>query len=439
MATNDRPHRRGPRAVLLGAALALLLALPAASSPAPHADPELDADELGLVGFAGRVPDSTKPKITAYADRESYPSGGTARIVIADRAFNVTLQVYRSGGEAAWTSANDRMFGTPVSKVRKVGASTGRRLVDVPLGRWPSGVYFVRLAAGKRIGYAPFVLRPRRLGEHRVAIVIPTQTWQAYNFRDDDGNGSPDSWYDHGTTARLHRAFLDRGVPPHFKYYDARFLRWAYRTNREADYVSDAELRDVASGDRLRRAYRLLIFEGHHEYVTTHEYDVATRFRDLGGNLMFLSANNFYWRIRITDGVMTRDVHWREVGRPEASLIGVQFFHNDLGEHRGPWVVEPTARRLPWLPRSAKLSVGERLATGGIEADGVWSGSTPGVVVVARIRNLFGDGRDAEMSYYETPRGAKVFAAGAFSVGTSIGAPGVQTLVGALWTRLSQG
>src|SRR4051812_22032935 len=316
MATNDRLGR----AVLLGAALALL-SLPSATAPLRHADSELDGDELSLVGFAGRVQDSTKPKIAAYAERESYPSGGIARIVIADRAFNVTLQVYRSGGEAAWTSANDRMFGTPVSQVQRVGASTGRRVVDVRLGRWPSGVYFVRLAAGKRIGYAPFVLRPRRLGEHRVAIVIPTQTWQAYNFRDDDGNGTPDSWYDHGSSVHLHRAFLDRGVPPHFKYYDARFLRWLHRTGRQVDYLSDAELRTVESGDRLRHAYRTLVFEGHHEYVTTHEYDVVERFRDLGGNLMFLSANNFYWRVRITGDVMTRDVHWREVGRPEGALI----------------------------------------------------------------------------------------------------------------------
>ena len=48
-------------------------------------------------------------------------------------------------------------------------------------------------AAGARVGYAPFVLRPNRLGEHRVAVVMPTQTWQAYNFRDDNGDGQPDT------------------------------------------------------------------------------------------------------------------------------------------------------------------------------------------------------------------------------------------------------
>jgi hypothetical protein len=29
----------------------------------------------------------------------------------------------------------------------------------------------------------------------RVAVVMPTNTWQAYNFRDDDGDGIPNTWY----------------------------------------------------------------------------------------------------------------------------------------------------------------------------------------------------------------------------------------------------
>jgi hypothetical protein len=36
--------------------------------------------------------------------------------------------------------------------------------------------------------------------------------------------------------------------------------------------------------------------------------------------------------------------------------------------------------------------------------------------VLACARSIFGHGVDAEMTYYETPFGAKVFAAGAFSL-----------------------
>jgi hypothetical protein len=67
--------------------------------------------------------------------------------------------------------------------------------------------------------------------------------------------------------------------------------------------------------------------------VTQHEYDAVESYRNLGGNLMFLSANNFFWKITIDRGVMTRVAKWR-------------------------------------------------------------------------------DGRDADMTYYEMPAGAKVFAAG---------------------------
>ena len=46
-----------------------------------------------------------------------------------------------------------------------------------------------------------------------------------------------------------------------------------------------------------------------------------------------------------------------------------------------------------------------------------------------------GPGRSAEMTYYETPAGAKVFAAGALNFAASIGEPVVARLVENLWAR----
>ena len=53
----------------------------------------------------------------------------------------------------------------------------------------------------------------------------------------------------------------------------------------------------MPSAATLASAYDLIVFPGHHEYVTTREYDLVEGYRDLGGNLMFLSANNFFWRV----------------------------------------------------------------------------------------------------------------------------------------------
>ena len=61
-----------------------------------------------------------------------------------------------------------------------------------------------------RVGFAPFIVAPRQIGEQRVAVVLPTLTWQAYNFRDDDGDGSADSWY---AAKRVNSVRLGRAVP----------------------------------------------------------------------------------------------------------------------------------------------------------------------------------------------------------------------------------
>ena len=100
--------------------------------------------------------------------------------------------------------------------------------------------------------------------------------------------------------------------------------------------------------------------------MTEGEYDAVEGFRDRGGNLMFLSANNFFWRIDLHGRTMTRVAKWRELGRPEAGLLGVQYIGNDMGEHRGPWLVGPDGgeeldlRRRPARARQRVLERGDR-------------------------------------------------------------------------------
>jgi hypothetical protein len=425
------------RILAAAACAALIASLSSASAHVRAAEP-LDADEIELMGNAGHVPDSKKPKVTAYFERESYRSGDLARLVVTDEASRVDVRIYRAGTESGPTIPNDVMLGTPVSASVAVGSVHGRQTTMLRLGNWPSGVYFARLTApGRRVGYAPFVLAPRTLGEHRIAVVLPTQTWQAYNFRDDDGDGHPDTWYAGWKThqARLIRAYLNRGAPPHWAHYDAPFVRWLVQTHRQVDYLSDAELRAIRSGDQLARAYTLIVFSGHHEYVTQHEYDVVTRYRDLGGNLAFLAANDFFWKITIHDDLMTRVAEWRDLGRPEAALIGVQYRANDRGGHRGPWLVQSSE---PWLFAGMHVKQGSAISSGGVEIDATTSASPKGIRVVADIPDLYGPGFTAQMTYYETAAGAKVFAAGAFSLAGNVWEPEVDRLLTNLWARVSR-
>ena len=230
-----------------------------------------------------------------------------------------------------------------------------RPRLPVQIGDWPTGLYFAQLTSPGRVGFAPFVVAPRRLGENRAAVVLPTRTWQAYNARDDDGNGVGDTWYSVPglDQVRLGRPFENRGVPPHFRKYDLGFLHWLQDTGRGVDVLAQEDL-DETTGAQLAAAYDLLVFPGHHEYVTEAEYDAVTGFRDAGGNLMFLSANNFFWRVDVRDGVMTRVAKWRTLGRPEAALLGVQYIASDKARSRAPWHVRPTAPRLDVRGRRAR-------------------------------------------------------------------------------------
>ena len=384
---------------------------------------------------AGGVP--PPDAVEAAFQWESYRPRTKATLRIEGPVGALTLQLFRSGPERSATRSDDTMLGAPVTGLRRVRAPRAGADVSVHIGDWPSGLYFARLESRRRVGFAPFVIQPRRLGVHRVAIVMPTRTWQAYNFRDDDGDGTSDTWYAmHGSRqARLGRPFLNRGVPPHFRAYDLRFLRWLHGTGRDVDVLAQEDL-DATSGAALARAYRLLIFPGHHEYVSAAEYSAVTAFRDLGGNLAFLSANNFFWKIRVHDRTMIRVAKWRDLGRPEAALIGVQYRANDRGGHRAPWLVRDTPASR-WLFANVPLRRGREFSAGNVEIDAVAASSPPGIEVVAEIPDLMGPGLTAQMTYYETPKGAKVFAAGAFSLARNLYEAPVRQLLANLWRHLT--
>lgn len=388
--------------------------------------------------------------------RESYKPGQVARLAITTDTPWFKLLIARAGGEDAPTYNDTIMHGVPVTSSRWVNW-TGRRdrrgLLRIKVGPWGSGLYFAKLIAPDgRIGFAPFVVRPRVLGATRVAVVMPTNTWQAYNFRDANGNGWGDTWYAKGreNTVLLGRPHLRRGVPPHYRKYDVGFLRWLHRTAKEPDVLSESDLELIRTAEELIAAYDLVIFPGHTEYVTRHGYDLIEGYRNLGGNLMFLSANNFFWEVRRSGRTLRRVKLWRLQGRPEASLLGVQYRANDRGKVQRPFIVR-SATTAPWLWAGTGLvdgsTLGAELGGYGIEIDQVAAESPPGTLVLADIPDLFGPGLTAQMTYYETAAGAKVFSAGAIDFGGTATRPtarrgfegrwAVGRVLENLWLRLS--
>lgn len=354
------------------------------------------------------------------------------------------MQLFRSGTEPGPTYANNELNGVAAGDPQTIAWSTNADRpspLSLPLGTdLPSAVYYARILSDDgRAGFAPFILRPP-IPKTRVAVVLPTNTWQAYNFYDADGDGYGDSWYVSWriSTIDLTRPYLHRGVPYRYRSYDLSFLHWLARTGKQADFYADDDLESFADGDALRAAYDLVVFPGHEEYVTTHAYDVVERFRDLGGNLMFLSANNFFRRVDRRAGRLTLVDLWRDLRRPEAALVGVQYRASDRGTHQHPFVVTE-AGAASWAFAGTGLGAGSTFGLYGIEVDATTTASPPGTTVLAEIPDALGPGLTAQMTYYETPVGARVFAAGVLNFGGEMLLwPESTQLVENVWSRLAQ-
>jgi hypothetical protein len=374
-------------------------------------------------------------EMTAMFAQPSYPPGATAVLRIAADARRISVQPL-SAHPSRGRGHNSIFHDPPVGPARKIAWRPGNGAVRIRIGAWPSGVYFFRVRAARGgEAVAPVIVRPARLGAARVAVVVPTFTWQAYNRR------GGDSWYVCACvrTVDLDRPYTNGGVPYNFAQYDRGFLAWVAREHKHVDFLSDQDLDAIGGGGRLRRLYRLVVFEGHGEYVTAHMYDAVQRYRDLGGHLLFLSANNFFRDVAVRGRAMTLIGAWRDLGRPEAALIGSQYidwFRNRYPNR--PYVVTG-ARRLPWLFAHTGLRDGRRIrGPFGVEIDGLAPSSPRGTVVVAEIPHIF-PGETAQMTYYSTRSGAEVFNAGTINFGGSADRRDVAALLANLWRHMAPG
>ena len=399
---------------------------------------------FGAVLGSGRA--ANEPLLAGFEAR-SYAPGQVAVLDIGGGTTSrVTLQFFLAGAAVAPGAAAhgwDRVtFGQPMSAPQQLHRpSGGRWLAHLRLGSdWPSGDYVARLSWHGHTDYAPFVLRPSRLGTAPVLVVEPTNTWHAYDVTDGD------SWYldpaVHVIDLRHPFAGYDvrgervpAGLPEQFWKLDLGFLRWYWPSGYRADFFSDDDLEHISSAAQLRR-YSLIVFAGHEEYVTPHVYDLITRYRDGGGNLAFLSANNFFYKVRVHGDTMVGRTRWRDIGRPEAALIGAQYVGWDEDRYTNHPYHVVNAEAAPWLFAGTHLHDGSRFGNYGIEIDEPNDVSPRGTHVLAVIPHEFGPNKPAEMTIYRAGN-STVFDAGAFNFGASAHWPAVSQLVDNLWSSLS--
>ena len=112
----------------------------------------------------------------------------------------------------------------------------------------------------------------------------------------------------------------------------------------DVTYVTDV---DVDADPATLLSHKVVLISGHSEYWSKEMYDGAYAARDAGVSLAFITSNEIYWQVRIQpnadgtpgrivvgykdfkpdpiDDPTLRTIKWRDLGRPEQELAGVQL------------------------------------------------------------------------------------------------------------------
>jgi hypothetical protein len=141
-----------------------------------------------------------------------------------------------------------------------------------------------------------------------IGVVIPTQTMQAYK---EPGFYKPKPY---GTVDSIN---LSRKIKGESTILND-FFEWANYQEYKYDVFNEHELNESIFD------YAVMIFPGHTEYVTREEVNLLDSYVRNGGNLIFLSANNFYAEVSIEGNVMS--LQWDGQYR-DSSLLRNRLMH----------------------------------------------------------------------------------------------------------------
>ncbi len=317
---------------------------------------------------------------------------------------------------------------------------------------WPSGIYGAECVAHDFTTFRiAFVVRPRPDAHGDIAILANTNTWNAYN-----------SWGGRSkyTNPPAHHLSMQRPNPSANPVYGSMHLAraelWVHdflaTSGYHVDTYSDWDFHQGIPGlDR----YRTLVIDTHPEYWSRTMLDRLQTYLAHGGALVDLGGNAIYEEVRFSpDGTLLEMFpeyfcgttgcraysFFRNLSppRPERAILGVAYRCDAYWTWAPFLVVWPGHRFFAGTGVASGDTIGRTGLNGaasGWEMDTSLPGWVPeGIVsgcgaddrgvapdnleLLARAFNLPTMG--ADMTWYSTPAGGGVFAAGSISFGGSL-------------------
>jgi hypothetical protein len=414
-------------------------------------------------------------QIKGYASATSVGQNENITFYVSvNPAQNFTIDFYRFGYYGG-LGARLRQHVGPIAGVQQpacpMDATTGKiecnwtagYVLTVPAD-WTSGVYGAMLTNDQ--GFQNFVIFVVRDG--RPAPFLYQQsasTDQAYNNYPNDG-ATGKSVYGFnsygantvsGTTAAVKvsfdRPYADSGMGQFYRW-EMDFIRWLEKSGYDVTYSTSIDTH--ANGAALL-SHKAFLSVGHDEYWSKEMRDAVELARDSGVSLAFFGANASYTQVRFessSSGVANRvvveyrDLPWahtdpvqgptttgdfRWLGRPEQTMIGVQF------SFTSPNIDYVVTNSSHWVYAGTTFRDGDHVAgIVGYEADSLMSNQPPPkrnypppnttnqTLLSASPYADSSGSYTANSSIYQAPSGAWVFGAGTLSFAWALeDAPGV--------------
>lgn len=305
----------------------------------PEAPPEEDGSawpeeplaqqerRLGITMQSG----NPTPYIEAYTDKKSYLPGETIHFHVSTAAATYSIEIRKEEWQrrliAKVANIPGNYYPTPPYEQQPwaTGANWPVSYSWVVPQEWENGNYLalLRTTSGEYVyTYHPFIVRTRVPGSRsKLAFVMNYNTRQAYN------QWGGKSLYDSGVPWDTHWAVAVSFLRPFavsFGRGDNYWGQWEVSSQLIADGFNPEFITewDISSNPAILRAYDVVVFAGHHEYISRNTYDALEAHHRRGGHLAFFSGNDIYWQVRFEDNG-NRMVSYKSYAWAEDPMIGV--------------------------------------------------------------------------------------------------------------------
>jgi hypothetical protein len=254
--------------------------------------------------------------IQGYTTRYSFLPGETVDFKVKTDSSNWQIRIFRMGwygGKGArWMADVTPSVPLPQHQPEDPVLDASTLLKDY--GNWSvsaswtiptiavSGVYYALLERldNEESNHCIFVVR--RDGPSDILVQTSEMTWQAYNLYGDNSLYFSEQGVDLPRAYKVsyNRPIHGGGVENMFLGSEFPLVRFLERNGYDVSYCGGIDVHEDGS---LLLNRKVFISSGHDEYVSGAERTHVTSARDAGVNLIFMTGNEYFWKVRFEPSI----------------------------------------------------------------------------------------------------------------------------------------